>query len=643
MIAAARLLKASPVATAAQPSSLHGSPDGIIGPGIDAGARALGVWLDALLDLIGGASDSRRLPALVAQAKRLPGIEAFAGELAERAIHGAALGMLDVAWELETERPVQVERFRDEEAGGFAGQPYGAAIEQFTKRMPVTRDVWDTLTRLERDRAFTVAGAAQDVVVRKVQHEIQRQLEGGADLRDFRAAVAKRLEVAGFTPQNPSHVETIFRTNVLGAYSRGRITEMAQPDVVALFPYWQVLTANDGPPRQRPNHRAAHGWVVRADDPYWREHGGPPWDYNCRCRLRSLTRKKGEAGAVRGGDELRALGLPAPGFRGAVVSVPVTVQGAPPRAGSPASAQGPALPPLPQPKGERAPYKRPSGLPAVVYEKTDAGFTRPTPRPFAHPSEQPKPYDAAARKALGQYLLDDVTELADAAHARRAARPAAQRATRLKLRELLAEHGFGKVDKLGGELKVGKLRDRGYALGTMQIGGRDAGKMSLRKDVARGAANALAAMNEGNMPPTAQLSNLRTLLHEELHGASRIEPKVYRGAGIVLEEGLTELAARRIANSIAGADVLPALGDGSYLPFRRAIVDLVEKAYREAGLHLSNAEVLDRIHHATRILRSGALPMIESTVQYADRFAEQLQGLPQASRFVLSQRLQGLS
>lgn len=643
MIAAARILKASPVATAAQPSSVHGSPDEIIAPGIDAGARALGVWLEALLDLVAAASDSRRLPALVAQAKRLPGIEAFAGELAERAIHSAALGMLDVAWELETERPVQVERFRDEEAGGFAGQPYGAAIEQFTKRMPVTRDVWDALTRLERDRAFTVAGAAQDVIVRKVQHEIQRQLEGGADLRDFRAAVAKRLEVAGFTPQNPSHVETIFRTHVLGAYSRGRITEMAQPDVVALFPYWQVLTANDGPPRQRANHRAAHGWVVRADDPYWREHGGPPWDFNCRCRLRSLTRKKGEAGAVHGGDELRALGLPATGFRGAVVSVPVTPQQTQQRPSASPAAATPAVPLLPQPKGERAPYKRPPELPRVVYEKTDAGFTRPAPRPFAHPAEHPAPYTEATRKALGQYLADDVTELADAAHTSRAARPAAQRATRLKLRELLAEHGFGKIDKHAGEMKVAKLRDRSGILGTMHIGGPSKGKMSLRKDVARGAANALTAMAEGRMPPTAELSNFRTLLHEELHGATRIGDQVYKRAGVVLEEGLTELAARRIANSIAGADVLPALGAGSYLPFRKAIVDLVEKAYREAGAHLSNAEVLDRIHHATRIMRSGQLPVIETVAKYAEVFVDNLQGLPQSSRFVLSQRLLALS
>lgn len=636
-------VRASVVGSAAQPSTVNGSPDDIVAPAVSAGVEALGTWLDAVLEQLAQAVTAERMRAVIASAKRVRGIERFRDEIAGRALHGAALGMLDVGWELETERPVAVERFRDEEAGPrFAGLPYTKALEDFERRLPVTRPTWDKLSAIERDRAFTIAGATQDVVVRKMQHELQRQIEGGADLRDFRKAVAKRLETAGFTPQNASHVETIFRTNVLGAYNRGRVAEMSEPDIVQLFPFWQVLTANDGPPRQRANHRAVHGWILRADDPYWTSEGGPPWDFNCRCRLRSLTRKRAEAGVVHVGSELKALALPAPGFRGTTVSVPVTVQPKPQQS-KPAPAAPLIEPPQPpQPKGERAPYRRPAELPRVVYEETEGGFARPAPRLFAGPAEQPKPYSPAQRQAFGSYLGGEVGQISTAFDAKRVAPTKAQRALRSKLRETIAEHGFAKSSREGGDVTIGKISDRVPLAGSLQLGGKGAGKMRLRADVARRASRALAAMAEGTEPTHEALNAVRTLIHEELHGASPLLPGVYQRSGVVLEEGLTELAARRVTNGVAGTEVFPALGPGSYEKFRRAIFDQVSRAYREANVVLTDAEVLDRIHHATRLLRNGTGSLIETTADYPKVFARKLPGLPQDSQQMLSGRLLAL-
>jgi SPP1 gp7 family putative phage head morphogenesis protein len=87
-------------------------------------------------------------------------------------------------------------------------------------------------------------------------------------------------------PANPSHVENIFRTNVMGAYGAGRHAEMTQPAVLAARPYWQVLGVDDA--RTRETHRAAHGKVFRANDPGWKT-AYPPFGYMCRCRVVSRS------------------------------------------------------------------------------------------------------------------------------------------------------------------------------------------------------------------------------------------------------------------------------------------------------------------------------------------------------------------
>jgi uncharacterized protein with gpF-like domain len=90
---------------------------------------------------------------------------------------------------------------------------------------------------------------------------------------------------------------------------------MSQPDVLELRPFWQVLTPNDGPPRQRPNHQKAHLAVFRADDPVFPD-AFTPWDYNCRCRMRSLSPRQAKDLTIRDGSFLTSLELPAPGFGG---------------------------------------------------------------------------------------------------------------------------------------------------------------------------------------------------------------------------------------------------------------------------------------------------------------------------------------
>lgn len=169
-------------------------------------------------------------------------------------------------------------------AGRPGSKSFTDAVVEFRSRGAVTRDVFDAMTAEERARSFTVARMLTDKSVAVVQDELARAIEAGESLRKFRVNLRQRMQSSGIAiaphwrsrgddatldALDASHVETVYRNGVMSAYSAGRAKHMTQPHIVAARPYWQVMTVNDGPPRQRPTHQAVHGWVMRADDPGW--------------------------------------------------------------------------------------------------------------------------------------------------------------------------------------------------------------------------------------------------------------------------------------------------------------------------------------------------------------------------------------
>jgi Mu-like prophage fluMu F protein len=73
------------------------------------------------------------------------------------------------------------------------------------------------------------------------------------------------------------------------AYMAGRYAEMTA--AADTHPYWEYVAVNDN--RTRETHRMIHGRVYAADDPIW-DTMYPPLDYRCRCRVRPLSRSRGE-------------------------------------------------------------------------------------------------------------------------------------------------------------------------------------------------------------------------------------------------------------------------------------------------------------------------------------------------------------
>lgn len=285
-------------------SAVFGSVEPLVEKGTREGARATAKWVAAMLDAVdAGPYTAPALHKRLTQAAARLDLEGFAAAAGRRMIVGLALGALDADWEAENDRVIKPPAFsittemraqgeeaielarrqayKLEDESSFVTSPFNEAMRFFRSKKVMSKRAFDRLSGEAKRRAFTISGMASKSVLEVAHMELTRQLETGGDLRAFRAALAERYELAGWVASNPSHVETVFRNAVVGSYASGRDAQMRQPEVLEARPYWQIMGVGDA--RTRETHRAAHGKVLAASDPFWKK-APLPWGHNCRDR-----------------------------------------------------------------------------------------------------------------------------------------------------------------------------------------------------------------------------------------------------------------------------------------------------------------------------------------------------------------------
>ena len=315
-----------------QPSSANGSPEPLIDKGVREAARETRGWAAELAAAVTGKDSATQCYTALARCAAKLNVEKFSRSVERKLVHGLMLGALDAHVEMIGDAPIKPTVFQRGVAEGpngridlagwgvpagstgvadFATKPFAGAIKSFAEKRVIGRRAFDRLTAEAKRKAFTVAGLAKADMLETAHDELTKALTAGDDLRAFSKSLADRFEAAGWTPLNPSHVETVFRTNVMGAYSTGRDAQQRQPEVLAARPYFQIIGPNDA--RTRATHKAAHGKVLAASDPFWGKTNGH-MGFNCRCRRvsRSEADIKRLGLTVSSGAEL--VGLPDEGF-----------------------------------------------------------------------------------------------------------------------------------------------------------------------------------------------------------------------------------------------------------------------------------------------------------------------------------------
>jgi SPP1 gp7 family putative phage head morphogenesis protein len=213
----------------------------------------------------------------------------------------------------KTRRPVQlatgsrlVRNFAEQsdngtfDVGFSMDVPSQGGIDYLRHLTPVTRHVFDGLTRQYQNDAFTIAGVNDQRVITKVRDALADTMAQGGTAADFKPIVHKITSDAGVADLASFELDTVFYTNTAKAYSTGRLEQMNEPHMLDALPFWQYWTVGDM--RVRPAHAALDQFCARAIDPVWRRIY-PPWGFNCRCSVVPILAEEAPKGSEEGGFE----------------------------------------------------------------------------------------------------------------------------------------------------------------------------------------------------------------------------------------------------------------------------------------------------------------------------------------------------
>lgn len=172
-----------------------------------------------------------------------------------------------------------------------------SAARRLLERGILTRDDFDAASQAARDEAFTVGDNIRTDVIETIRDTIAENLQTGTSLTGFTNRLDERLSASYL---GDGHLETVYRTNVQGAFRDGRETLLNNPIVDELFPYQQYVHISDSRVRDEHAQLSKLGLngtgIYRRDDPFW-STWTPPIDFNCRCTALPLTiRAAAEAG-----------------------------------------------------------------------------------------------------------------------------------------------------------------------------------------------------------------------------------------------------------------------------------------------------------------------------------------------------------
>lgn len=165
--------------------------------------------------------------------------------------------------------------------------PFREQNEFLRRKLNLPTNGWTDVYGREHDFAFVVAGANRDDLVADFHQAVQRAIEGGTTLEQFRKDFDRIVAKHGWSYNGGRNWRSrvIYETNMRSSYMAGRYEQLMA--VREERPYWQYLHS-DAVEHPRPEHEAWNGMVLRWDDPWWQHHF-PINAWGCQCSVRALS------------------------------------------------------------------------------------------------------------------------------------------------------------------------------------------------------------------------------------------------------------------------------------------------------------------------------------------------------------------
>lgn len=161
--------------------------------------------------------------------------------------------------------------------------PFSEAVGFLKSKVPMTKTEWLALEKKMRFRAFTMAKLGEVKVIETVKKQLVKAMEGGEGFAASFDAV-KEIAKASDAALTPFYWETVFRTNVQGAYVAGKLTQYQKFPPAA----YQLLVIEDVRTSDICRHlltQSGYGVVLPVEHQFWKKYGFPPYHMNCRTGI----------------------------------------------------------------------------------------------------------------------------------------------------------------------------------------------------------------------------------------------------------------------------------------------------------------------------------------------------------------------
>lgn len=185
---------------------------------------------------------------------------------------------------------------------GFKQGAYREAVDYFKKKINLPTKSWNDLEGAMHTRAFIVAGAMREDILCDFRKAVERAIEKGDSLQDFRDnfyKIASKWRVADPSfdekMEKPKYgawrSKVIYQTNMLTAAAAAQERQArAMPDVFTHAKYVCMML-----PGSREEHKAWNGTVLPLEDPWWEKHS-PPNGFGCMCEKEFISKYEMDRG-----------------------------------------------------------------------------------------------------------------------------------------------------------------------------------------------------------------------------------------------------------------------------------------------------------------------------------------------------------
>ncbi|MDH0494256.1 PBECR2 nuclease fold domain-containing protein [Comamonas aquatica] len=167
-------------------------------------------------------------------------------------------------------------------SAAYGSLPFAEQNAFFRRKLNLPTQSWTDIYTAEHDWAFVVAGANRNDLVTDFRAAVEKAIEGGGTLEDFRKDFDRIVARHGWDYHGGRNwrSKVIYETNLATSYAAGRWEQLQAA------PYWQYQHS-DWVQHPREQHVAWDNLLLSKDDPWWRIHF-PPNGWGCQCSVKGL-------------------------------------------------------------------------------------------------------------------------------------------------------------------------------------------------------------------------------------------------------------------------------------------------------------------------------------------------------------------